>query len=278
MDAKASHPFAGLIDIGSHTYCATCQTWHKAYLNSVDYEDWEAIDDEYLREGAEKWRDAESRAERERIEHLYGVRFSEFWRLPYYSPSKQVSIDPMHALKNIFGNFFYAFSWTPVDSPAVLDRVRQVIQEVTVPSWISKPSEYIGLPRAGTPKADNWRRLFAIFLPLALLSMWQVLSPLAASDAKDMGSVLDTSLYLTCALIAMTKHKSRLQDRLNFREYLRCHILGLKHNFPGWILPSHHVSFHIFDYMDLFGPVHNFWCFPGERLISRLRNITINHK
>ncbi|KAJ3906583.1 hypothetical protein F5879DRAFT_1068746, partial [Lentinula edodes] len=156
--------------------------------------------------------------------------------------------------------------------------VRQVIQEVTVPSWISKPSEYIGLPRAGTPKADNWRRLFAIFLPLALLSMWQVLSPLAASDAKDMGSVLDTSLYLTCALIAMTKHKSRLQDRLNFREYLRCHILGLKHNFPGWILPSHHVSFHIFDYMDLFGPVHNFWCFPGERLISRLRNITINHK
>ncbi|KAJ3916239.1 hypothetical protein F5877DRAFT_47021, partial [Lentinula edodes] len=552
----------------------------QSYLNSVNYEDWEAIDDEYLREGAEKWRDAESRAERERVEHLYGVRFSEFWRLPYYSPSKQVSIDPMHALKNIFGNFFCdalrldnpcstrepknkdttpvssiahyyqftpppplslvnsapitptdtaeedlvtavlewehlsndlqhfrhqrmlnllveidtykrelidihhllsslrpstdllqaqlrsrlkskkwgallyvcndlmvfpvqisggivrkemitknhafvwphftptmfapprapwaspvlslafhgnvachtltdterkrmmqdtarrmnwhsatgvghihqllwapcdnssvgkeklakglnvegvdallyvcadlnrvplqlprrdvkriliyqlidwvscvyvsfplshltvyfrqrmtqpldAFSWTPVDSPAVLERVRQVIQEVTVPSWISKPSEYIGLPRAGTPKADNWRRLFAIFLPLALLSMWQVLSPLAASDAKDMGSVLDTSLYLTCALIAMTKHKSRLQDRLNFREYLRCHILGLKHNFPGWILPSHHVSFHIYDYMDLFGPVHNFWCFPGERLISRLRNITINHK
>ncbi|KAF8825246.1 hypothetical protein HHX47_DHR7000450 [Lentinula edodes] len=583
MDAKASHPFAGLVDIGSHAYCATCQTWHKAYLNSVNYEDWEAIDDEYLREGAEKWRNAESRVEREKIEHLYGVRYSEFWRLPYFSPSRQVSIDPMHALKNIFGNFFCdalrldnpsstkepknksttplssiahyyqftppprlsvinsapitqtdadeqdlltavlewdhlpndlrllrhqralsllvnisahkrelsdihhllslsqpstdslqthlrsrlknkkwgtllyvcndlmvfpaeisdeiarkasvtksdimkddmvdtlikwrlndihedqafvwphftpigfapprapwaypilshtfhdnvpchtftdverknrlqdiarrmnwhcatgvghihqllwapcgdnhvereklakglntegidallyvctdlnrvplqlprrdvkrilihqlidwrmtqsleALSWAPVDSPAVLERVRQAIQEVTVPSWITKPSEYIGLPRAGTPKADNWRRLFAIFLPLALLSMWQVCSPIAASDAQEMSSVLDTSLYLTCALIAMTKHKSRLQDRLNFREYLRCHIVGLKYNFPGWILPSHHVSFHIFDYMDLFGPVHNFWCFPGERLISRLRSITINNK
>ncbi|KAJ3907013.1 hypothetical protein F5879DRAFT_768125, partial [Lentinula edodes] len=144
---------------------------------------------------------------------------------------------------------------------AVLERVRQAIQEVTVPSWITKPSEYIGLPRAGTPKADNWRRLFAIFLPLALLSMWQVCSPIAASDAQEMSS-----------------HKSRLQDRLNFREYLRCHIVGLKYNFPGWILPSHHVSFHIFDYMDLFGPVHNFWCFPGERLISRLRSISINNK
>ncbi|KAJ4464888.1 hypothetical protein C8J55DRAFT_441757 [Lentinula edodes] len=291
MDAKASHPFAGLVDIGSHIYCATCQIWHKAYLSSVNYEDWEAIDDEYLREGAEKWRNAESRAERERIEHLYGVRTSEFWRLPSFRPSKQVSVDPMHALKNIFGNFFFdesllqrmsqaldALTWTPVDSPAVLKRVNQTIREVTVPSWISKPSEYIGLPRAGTLKADNWRRLFAIFLPLALLSMWQVCSPTATSDAREMGSVLDTSLYLTCALIAMTKHKSTLQDRQNFREYLRQHVLGLKHNFPGWILPSHHVSFHIFDYMDLLGPLHNFWCFPGERLISRLRNITINNK
>ncbi|KAJ3901937.1 hypothetical protein F5879DRAFT_924221 [Lentinula edodes] len=433
MDAKASHPFAGLVDIGSHIYCATCQIWHKAYLSSVNYEDWEAIDDEYLRGGAEKWRNAESHAECERIEHLYGVRTSEFWRLPYFRPSKQVSVDPMHALKNIFGNFFYdalrldnpcsskepknksttpvssiahhyqftpppplslvnsapvaqadsaeedlvtavlewdhlsidlcqlrhqrmtsllvkidaykretqlrsrlkskkwgalifvcndlmvfpvqllhgiirkalvtksditkddmrlndiqedqafiwphftptsfapprapwaspvllhtfhgqiacrsltdaerkammgnaarrmnwhsaigvghihqllwapcddsdigkeklakalnaegidalfclvdepllqrmsqaldALTWTPVDSPAVLKHVNQTIREVTVPSWISKPSEYIGLPRAGTPKADNWRRLFAIFLPLALLSMWQL--------------------------------------------------------------------------------------------------------
>ncbi|KAJ3930463.1 MAG: hypothetical protein NXY57DRAFT_898061 [Lentinula lateritia] len=285
MDAKASHPFAGLVDIGSHIYCATCQTWHKAYLDSVNYEDWEAIDDEYLREGAEKWQKAESRAERERIEHLYGVRSSEFWRLPYFRPSKQVTIDPMHALKNIFGNFFC--DALRLDNPgstkepknkSTTPRVSQAIREVTVPSWISKPSEYIGLPRAGTPKADNWRQLFAIFLPLALLSMWQVCSPTAVSDATEMSSVLDTSLYLTCALIAMTKHKSTLQDRLNFREYLRQHLLGLKLNFPGWILPSHHVSFHIFDYMDLFGPVHNFWCFPGERLISRLRSITINNK
>ncbi|KAJ4496505.1 hypothetical protein C8R41DRAFT_702888, partial [Lentinula lateritia] len=69
------------------------------------------------------------------------------------------------------------------------------VREVTVPSWISKPPEYIGLPKAGTPKADNWRRLFAIFLPLALLSMWQVHSPIAASDAKEMSSCL-TSLCL----------------------------------------------------------------------------------
>ncbi|KAJ3924364.1 MAG: hypothetical protein NXY57DRAFT_908116, partial [Lentinula lateritia] len=41
---------------------------------------------------------------------------------------------------------------------------------------------------------------------------------------------------------------------------------------------SHHLAFHIYDYMDLFSTVYNFWCFPGERLIGRLRNIPINHK
>ncbi|KAJ3803931.1 hypothetical protein F5876DRAFT_53988, partial [Lentinula aff. lateritia] len=200
-------------------------------------------------------------------------------RVPLQLPRREIKRTLIHQLTDWrMTQPLNALSWTPVDSPAVLKRINQAVREVTVPSWISKPPEYIGLPKAGTPKADNWRRLFAVFLPLALLSMWQVHSPVAASDAKEMSSVLDTSLYLTCALIAMTKHRLRLQDRLNFREYLRCHILGLKQNFPGWILPSHHVSFHIFDYMDLFGPVHNFWCFPGERLISRLRNITINNR
>ncbi|KAJ4467609.1 hypothetical protein C8R41DRAFT_707759, partial [Lentinula lateritia] len=88
----------------------------------------------------------------------------------------------------------------------VLERVNQTIREVTVPSWISKPSEYIGLPKAGTPKANNWRRLFTIFLPLALLSMWQVCSPTAASDAMEMSLVLDTSLYLTCEFESTLLH------------------------------------------------------------------------
>ncbi|KAJ4473379.1 hypothetical protein C8J55DRAFT_433894, partial [Lentinula edodes] len=82
-----------------------------------------------------------------------------------------------------------ALAWTPVDSPAVLERVSQAIREVTVPSWISKPSEYIGLPRAGTPKADNWRRLFSIFLPLALLSMWQVLSRSTIKSVRPLNLV-----------------------------------------------------------------------------------------
>ncbi|KAJ3833097.1 hypothetical protein F5878DRAFT_513464, partial [Lentinula raphanica] len=159
-----------------------------------------------------------------------------------------------------------------------LKRVQQAITEIITPSYVEKPSEFIGLPKGGTPKADNWRTLFSIFLPLALLSLWQEDSPNAAADANDMRSVLETTLYLTCAAIKMAKHKLSKQDRTDFREYLRHHIDGLKANFPGFIQPSHHLAFHIYDSMELFSTVRNFWCFPGEQLILRLRGIPVNHK
>ncbi|KAH7872790.1 uncharacterized protein C8R40DRAFT_1051744 [Lentinula edodes] len=277
LDFKAARPFAGLLDVGSHCYCFTCKTWHRAYLNSTNYKDWEAVDDDFLREGAEKWRDAQNKAERMAIEEQYGVRYSQFWRLPYWRPSKQVTTDPMHTGYQLTQPK-EAISWTPVDSPIVLERIQQAVREVIVPGWIAKPSDLIGLPRGGTPKADNWRTLFSIFLPLALLSLWQEASPIAAEDADAMASVLQTSMYLTCAANKMSKHTLSLQDREDFREYLRLHIEGLKKNFPGFIQPSHHLAFHIYDDMDLFSVVHHFWCFPGERLIGFLKRIPINHK
>lgn len=79
-----------------------------------------------------------------------------------------------------------ALPWTPVDSPAVLSRIERTIRQTIVPGWITKPPKIIGLPKAGTPKADHWRRLFSVFLPLAILSLWQEESPIASSDATEM--------------------------------------------------------------------------------------------
>ncbi|KAJ3875659.1 hypothetical protein F5051DRAFT_293152, partial [Lentinula edodes] len=311
-------------------------------LSSTNHEDWESVDDDYLQEGAEKWRNARNQEERTQIEEKYGVRNSEFWRLPYWRPSKQVTIDAMHTLfalltKNFFREglrlnnpdnkddpknksttplspyahrypftpppplmligsnpvegtevddeditdenaiiaelewdhlsndlqslrqrrmqalssdirynsrlldqvfdihdllsdsrpstaaslvqlrarlvndseklafmkeltnamtyktavhirHIHQYLWRPMNddeigraklvnnlknSPTVLERVQWAIREVVVPGWIAKPCESIGLPQGGTPKADNWRQLFSIFLPLALLSLWQ---------------------------------------------------------------------------------------------------------
>lgn len=158
------------------------------------------------------------------------------------------------------------------------DRVKQSIQEVIVPSWVSKPSEHVGHAKAGTLKADHWRTLFMLHIPMALLSLWKQGSPVVANDATQMASVLDTSMALTCASTVMMKKTLSLADREAFRQYHRRHMLGLRNNFPGWVLPSHHLAFHIFEGMERFSTVRNASCFASERLIGKLRRIPTNHR
>ncbi|KAG2067679.1 hypothetical protein BDR04DRAFT_950737, partial [Suillus decipiens] len=41
---------------------------------------------------------------------------------------------------------------------------------------------------------------------------------------------------------------------------------------------NHHASFHIYDYLLLFGPAHLWWCFPFEHLIGIIQYLPVNHK
>ncbi|KAJ3735859.1 hypothetical protein DFJ43DRAFT_1150625 [Lentinula guzmanii] len=167
---------------------------------------------------------------------------------------------------------------TPIDSPALLRRVQQAVSEVVTPAWVTNPPPNVGLYEAGVLKADNWRTLFAIHVPLATLSLWKEASPLAAANACDMASVMDTVMHLVCASLVMTKRKLSMSRREQFRHLLRLHIMGLKQNFPGWIFPSHHLAFHIFEFMDLFSGVRHWWLFPFEKMIGKLQRIPTNHK
>ncbi|KAJ3781040.1 hypothetical protein GGU10DRAFT_278292 [Lentinula aff. detonsa] len=406
MDFKAIRPFCGLLDVTSHHFCFLCDCWHVAHLGRTDYENWKPLDDERLRKSAEMWRNAMLK-DRKAIERLYGTRFSELWRLPYWR-LHQIGIDPMHTIflillqrtfRDILGldnpedpkkksnkpkfkfAFYYDFTpppslsslvdeietpqqiledlgksmnyssashvggihrvlqqplaqgeqeielrktlgsfpgislayvctdieqlpggkfsksdmvqrlikWrmtkpleqlksTSIDSPALLRRVQQAVSEVVTPAWVTNPPPNVGLYEAGVLKADNWRTLFAIHVPLATLSLWKEASPLAAANACDMASVMDTVMHLVCASLVMTKRKLSMSRREQFRHLLRLHIMGLKQNFPGWIFPSHHLAFHIFEFMDLFSGVRHWWLFPFEKMIGKLQRIPTNHK
>ncbi|KAF8828584.1 hypothetical protein HHX47_DHR3000403 [Lentinula edodes] len=96
MDFKAARPFAGFLDVTSHHFCYICDCWHNSHLGRTDYENWQPIDDEFLRKGAELWRDAAEVKLRKAIEDLFGTRSSELWRLPYWQASRQLGVDPMH--------------------------------------------------------------------------------------------------------------------------------------------------------------------------------------
>ncbi|KAJ3870498.1 hypothetical protein F5051DRAFT_447612 [Lentinula edodes] len=96
MDFKAARPFCGFLDVTSHHFCFMCDCWHISHLERTDYENWKPLDDGLLRRAAEQWRNALLK-DRKAIEELFGTRFSELWRLPYWRLC-QMGIDPMHAM------------------------------------------------------------------------------------------------------------------------------------------------------------------------------------
>ncbi|KAJ3766541.1 hypothetical protein FB446DRAFT_653639 [Lentinula raphanica] len=281
MDFKAARPFGGFLDVTSHHTCFLCKCWHRAHLGRTDYESWTVADAGFLKTGAEAWLKADTSKDREVIENFYGTRYSELWRLPYWDPTKQLLVDPMHTIflilmqRNRTGS--QSLSRRP-QPPSVLRMVQKSVTETTVPSWIARPPSDVGHQKAGVLKADHWRVLFGIHLPLSLVTLWGEGSPFVTEDAAKMASVLETSMHLSCASILMSRNSLSPETRDLFRSSLRGHILGLKENFPGFMLPSHHLAFHIFDFMETFSTVRNWWGFPFENLIGRLQRITTNHK
>ncbi|KAF9523955.1 hypothetical protein CPB83DRAFT_774674, partial [Crepidotus variabilis] len=54
----------------------------------------------------------------------------------------------------------------------VMERIQEVIKDTDTPSWIESVPLNFGEAAAGTLKADEWRTMSTIYLPIALISLW----------------------------------------------------------------------------------------------------------
>ena len=75
--------------------CCDC-TRARAFTTNWDF--WKRRDICAMRQHAEAYRDALTTQEQNRIFKQHGVRWSEFWRLPYWDPTRMLIADPMHTL------------------------------------------------------------------------------------------------------------------------------------------------------------------------------------
>ncbi|KIJ09713.1 hypothetical protein PAXINDRAFT_30099, partial [Paxillus involutus ATCC 200175] len=131
--------------------------------------------------------------------------------------------------------------------------IRQVIEETETPSWLRSVPRNFGEARAGTLKADEWRTMTTVYLPLALVSIWGEGS---AHPTKEVADHLRS-----------------------YRSHITAWLTALKEVLPdASFRPNGHMACHIADYLELFGPVRSWWCFPFECLIGQLQQMPINHK
>ena len=64
-----------------------------------------------------------------------------------------------------------------------------------------------------------------------------------------------------------------------YLENIKDYVHDLQQIYPeAPLVPNYHMAFHIYDFLELFGPVHSWWSFPFERLIGQLQRVPTNHK
>jgi hypothetical protein len=165
-----------------------------------------------------------------------------------------------------------------------LSHVQNVIRKTITPSWVNSVPKDFGESRAGSIKADEWRTLSSIFLPIALITLWGDVDGCAPpnndSETGVLVKTLDHTMSLFQATIIACRHTMSPSRALTYRQLISTWVKDLRTLFPhtreGKVRPNIHAAGHIYDFLLLFGPVTSWWCFPFERMIGSLQKVNTN--
>jgi hypothetical protein len=175
-------------------------------------------------------------------------------------------------------------SFTQHSTPAVnliglstLEHIWKDIEEIIVPSWVSKIPTDFGSPRHGKLKADQWRSAALVYMPIALVHVWSRTNFYEQSEHYD--AILRNTLVFLQAVEIVTRRKISAEDAKAYTGLMGEYLAGLRQLFPDKKLrPSHHFSLHLEEFLLKYGPVHGWWAFPFERVIQVLQTTNTNHQ
>ncbi|KAG1797468.1 uncharacterized protein HD556DRAFT_1441029 [Suillus plorans] len=175
--------------------------------------------------------------------------------------------------------FSPGLSKSRIATPEVMWRISDVIKTTDTPSFLRSVPYNFGETKAGTVKADEWRTLTTVYLPIALISLWGEGSVHRNTDIADSRrATLDHTMALVSA-IHIACLRSMMTDRADtYHTYIVEWIRDLQVIHPhAHHRTNGHMVLHVWDYLQLFGPVRSWWCFPYERLIGQLQRLPSNH-
>jgi len=164
-----------------------------------------------------------------------------------------------------------------IATPEVMKRIQDVIANTTTPSWLNSVPYNFGDAAAGPLKADEWRTMTTVYIPLALISLWGDDGTSRPATAK-FSHILDHTMALVSAVSVACLRTMTEACRSAFRRCMAMWVSSLQKIHTGSNnRVNGHMALHIYDFLRLFGPVRSWWCFPFERLIGQLRRLPTNH-
>jgi hypothetical protein len=158
--------------------------------------------------------------------------------------------------------------------------IQCVIRNTVTPSWIDSVPHNYGEASAGSIKAAEWHILATVYLPIALVTLWGDAngSPPAKTDYHFRALNHTMALFQAVNLVCRSAmNKERASKYLTF---MKIWVSGLHDVYPHTRThkprPNIHAALHVSDFLNLYGPVMSWWCFPFERLIGVLQKVKSN--
>lgn len=158
--------------------------------------------------------------------------------------------------------------------------IQEVIKNTSTPSWVNSVPKNYGEANAGTIKADEWRILSTIYLPIAFITLWGYENGSRPGTNSHTLEILDHTMALFQATIIMCRDAMSVDRATRYRDLIKHWIVDLHRLHPETLKHKNrdnvHAALHLYDFGILFGAVMSWWCFPFERLIGTLQKINTN--
>jgi hypothetical protein len=141
---------------------------------------------------------------------------------------------------------------------------------INAPSWIKQLLPILGKASHGRLKADEWRNLFTIQLPLILPLYWQ------GQDAQNL-SLLHNFAHLVSLVNLGLMREMDSATIAQYRHHLTSYLEISVKLFGPLVAPNHHMAIHLAECLEKLGLVRSWWTFPLERLMGQVLKSTSNN-
>ena len=209
------------------------------------------------RQNALAWRRCNSDAARKRAVKQTGVRWSELLRLTYFDPIRSIIVDPMHCLFLGIAKWIMKKIWIDegILTQSDLKNIQKKMNRFQIPADLGRIPRKIDRGEGFSNfTADQWRNFFTIY---ATTSLWDHL------PTKDREIL--THFVRVCSILVSRILEIDLMEEAHER-LVKIIKLIEEHYGRSKITPNLHLSLHLCDCSNDFGPLYTFWCFSFERM------------
>jgi hypothetical protein len=177
----------------------------------------------------------------------------------------------------------YVSDWHPkLGTVELVARLQDTVKRTTLPRSVRRLPPDICEKKAGTLKIMEGLTLARIHLPLALIRHWSTEMPDPADFISPLShAALGNTMSLVQAIHLAFKNTTLAERIKRGQQHYTDYLTSLQSEpincYGRKMVSVHHIGYHVFDFMTLFGPVPNWWCLPFEKVIGDLQKMTQNH-